>query len=121
MNSAVLKPLEIRYISSVNNETSQICSQNQNETSTEFMVTSTTVESVEETHSKSVIKAKESEIMGQSSTIIPCIAHSDGTNAPQPIIAVIPPAETSEFQTVTSPKTNIAPHQTSKTGREILE
>ena len=119
MNSAVLKPLEIRYISSVTNETSQICSQNQNETSTEFMVTSTTVESVEETHSKSIIKAKESEIMGQSSTIIPCISHSDGTNAPQPIIAVVPSAETSEFQTVTSPKSNMAPLQTSKSGRQM--
>ena len=114
-----MKPLEIRYISSVTNETSQICSQNQHETSTEFMVTSTTMESVEDTHSKSVKKATENGIVDQSSTIIPCISHSDGTNASQPIIAVIPPAETSEFQTVTSPKTNMAPLQTSKSGRQI--
>ena len=104
-------------ISSVTNETSQICSQTQHETSTEFMVTSTTVESVEDNNSKSVLNATEREIVEQSSTIIPCIAHSDGSNAPQPIIAVIPPAEPSDLQTLSSPKTKIFSHQPGKSGK----
>ena len=107
-------------ISSVTNETSQICSQNQHETSTEFMVTSTTVESVEDNNAKSVLNATEREMVEQSSTIIPCMAHSDGSNAPQPIIAVIPPAEPSDFQTVTAPKATIIPHATGKTGKALI-
>ena len=114
-----MKPLETSYtiISSVTNETSQICSPTQHETSTEFMVTSTTMESVEDNNSKRVLNATEREIVEQGSTIIPCIAHSDGSNAPQSIIAVIPPAEPSDFQTLAPPKTKIVSNQTGKSGK----
>ena len=124
MNSAVLKPIETApsytIIPSVTNASSQFCSQNQNENSTEFMVTSTTVESVEDNNSKSTLNTTEREMVKQSSTIIPCVAHTAGSNGPQPIIAVIPPAEPSDFQTSGSAKTKIVSHQSRKTGKEKL-
>ena len=124
MNSAVLKPIETApsytIIPSVTNPSSQFCSQNTSETSTEFMVTSTTVESVEDNNSKTTLNTAEREMVEQSSTIIPCVAHTAGSNGPQPIIAVIPPAEPSDFQTSGSTKTKIFSHQSGKTGKENL-
>ena len=74
-------------------EVPQMCTHNQKEASTEFMVTSTTVENVGDTTSD-VLDVTEREIVQQSSTIIPCVDHGDKLRGPQPIIAVIPPPET---------------------------
>ena len=78
-------------------QASSICPQTAKDASTEFMVTSTTVEHVTDAGGKT-IDPTEREILQQSSTIIPCVHHGDKIKGPQPIIAVIPPPETPEFQ-----------------------
>ena len=79
------------------NDEAEVYNQNQQETSTEFMVTSTTVENIEDA-GKDVLDTTEQEIVQQSSTIIPCVGHTDGSSGPQPIIAVIPPPDPPDFQ-----------------------
>lgn len=74
------------------NERSQVCNHNLHETSTEFMVTSTTVENVDHP-AKDILNATEQEMVQQSSTIIHCTDHGDTSRGSQPIIAVIPPPE----------------------------
>ena len=78
-------------------QASSVCPQTSKAASTEFMVTSTTVEHATDAGGEA-IDATEREILQQSSTIIPCMDHGDEINGPQPIIAVIPPPETSDTQ-----------------------
>ena len=78
-------------------QASSVCRQTSKDASTEFMVTSTTVEHATDSGGEA-IDATEREILQQSSTIIPCMDHGDEANGPQPIIAVIPPPETSDTQ-----------------------
>ena len=84
----------------------QICTHPQQEASTEFMVTSTTVENAGDA-SNETLNVTEREIVQQSSTIIPCVDHGDKSKGPQPIIAVIPPPEASNFEANSSHIRNI--------------
>jgi hypothetical protein len=79
------------------NDEAVVCNKKQQETSTDFMVTSTTVENLEDA-GKDALNPTEQEIVQQSSTIIPCMGHTNGSSGPQPIIAVIPPPDPSDFQ-----------------------
>ena len=92
---------------------SQAGEQNKSEISTEFMVTSTTVEN----EAKDSLSATEQEIVQHSSTIIPCIDHGDQVRGPQPIIAVIPPPETTMATSSSSTTTTNIPKLNSNAGK----
>lgn len=92
---------------------SQAGEQNKSEISTEFMVTSTTVEN----EAKDSLSATEQEIVQHSSTIIPCIDHGDQVRGPQPIIAVIPPPETAMASSSSSTTTTNIPKLNTNAGK----
>ena len=90
--------------------------ENKSEISTEFMVTSTTVEN----EAKDSLSATEQEIVQHSSTIIPCIDHGDQVRGPQPIIAVIPPPETTMATSSSSTTATNIPKLNSNAGKSQI-